>query len=149
MLIPFHLLNRERFNSLANQFWMRKLKRPSSIWNFRLVMVLHVLFYQSYWEYVGSSVCDWIKRIFSKEVIDPDLNNSLIVFISEVKNPESFSQFRPLSLCSVLYKLVMKVITNRFKVAFSKIIGLEQAGFIAGRNIKDNIIIVQEVIHSM
>ncbi|KAH1121736.1 hypothetical protein J1N35_004896 [Gossypium stocksii] len=43
----------------------------------------------------------------------------------------------------------MKVIANRFKVVFPKIIAPEQAGFVAGRNINDNIIIVQEVIHSM
>ncbi|KAK5771935.1 hypothetical protein PVK06_048191 [Gossypium arboreum] len=49
----------------------------------------------------------------------------------------------------VLYKLVMKVIANRFKSIFSKIFGQEQAGFIAGRSIIDNIIITQEVLHSM
>lgn len=43
----------------------------------------------------------------------------------------------------------MKVIVNRFKVVFPKIISQEQAGFIAGRNIIDNIIVAQEVIHSM
>ncbi|KAH1064537.1 hypothetical protein J1N35_029524 [Gossypium stocksii] len=43
----------------------------------------------------------------------------------------------------------MKVIANCFRIIFPKIIGLEQAGFIAGRNITDNVIIAQEVIHSM
>ncbi|KAH1039339.1 hypothetical protein J1N35_041082 [Gossypium stocksii] len=43
----------------------------------------------------------------------------------------------------------MKVIANRFKHIFPKIIAQEQTGFIAGRNITDNIIIAQEVIHSM
>ncbi|KAK5770770.1 hypothetical protein PVK06_046923 [Gossypium arboreum] len=65
------------------------------------------------------------------------------------KNPKDFSQFRPISLCSVLYKLVMKVIANRFKVIFPKLISQEQSGFIAGQNISDDIILAQEVIHSM
>ncbi|KAA3465508.1 LINE-1 reverse transcriptase isogeny [Gossypium australe] len=43
----------------------------------------------------------------------------------------------------------MKVIVNRFKVIFPKLISQEQAGFIAGRNISDNIILAQEVIRSM
>ncbi|KAA3474043.1 Retrovirus-related Pol polyprotein LINE-1 [Gossypium australe] len=43
----------------------------------------------------------------------------------------------------------MKVIANRFKVIFPKLISQEQAGFIAGRNISNNIILAQEVIHSM
>ncbi|XP_016748714.1 uncharacterized protein [Gossypium hirsutum] len=49
----------------------------------------------------------------------------------------------------ILYKLVMKVIANRFKVVFPNYITPEQAGFISGRNISDNIIIPQEDIHSM
>ncbi|KAA3486895.1 Retrovirus-related Pol polyprotein LINE-1 [Gossypium australe] len=48
-----------------------------------------------------------------------------------------------------MYKLVMKVIANRFKFVFPNIISQEQAGFIAGWNISDNIILAQEVIHSM
>ncbi|KAA3488495.1 Retrovirus-related Pol polyprotein LINE-1 [Gossypium australe] len=91
----------------------------------------------------------WVKRIFSGENIDPDLNNSLIVLLPKVQHPECLSQFRPISLCLVLYKLVMKVIANRFKVVFRKISRPKQAGSVARRKSKDNIIIVQEVIHSM
>ncbi|KAK5835942.1 hypothetical protein PVK06_011666 [Gossypium arboreum] len=43
----------------------------------------------------------------------------------------------------------MKIIASRFKIIFPKIISQEQAGFIARRNITDNITIAQEVIHSM
>lgn len=82
-------------------------------------------------------------------MIDQDLNNTLIVLIPKKENPEDFSHFRPISLCSVLYKLVMKVVANKFKVIFPKLLSQEQAGFIAGRNISDNIILAQEVIHSL
>ncbi|KAK5775934.1 hypothetical protein PVK06_043890 [Gossypium arboreum] len=41
----------------------------------------------------------------------------------------------------------MKIIANRFKVVFPKLIAPEQTGFLAGRNITDNIVIAQEVIH--
>ncbi|KAA3465252.1 LINE-1 reverse transcriptase isogeny [Gossypium australe] len=80
-------------------------------------------------------------RVFSGKPIEQELNNTLIVLIPKKACQEEFSQFRPISLCSVMYTLVMKVIVNRFK--------LEQAGFITGRNITDNIILAQEVLHSM
>ncbi|KAA3486847.1 reverse transcriptase [Gossypium australe] len=82
------------------------------------------------------------------QTIDLKINKSLIVLIPKVQNPEEFSQFRPISLSSVLYKLVMKVIINCFKVVFPRIIAPEQIGFIVGRNITDNIVIAQE-IHPM
>lgn len=43
----------------------------------------------------------------------------------------------------------MKIIANRFRLVFPNIISQEQASFIAGRNISDNVIIAQEVIHCM
>ncbi|KAK5824581.1 hypothetical protein PVK06_019362 [Gossypium arboreum] len=97
----------------------------------------------------GEDICGWVKNVFNGGIIDPEFNNTLIVLIPKVQNPNNFSQFRPISLCSVLYKLVMKIISNRIKIIFSKIIGQEQAGFITGRSIIDNVIIAQEVLHSM
>ncbi|KAA3471573.1 LINE-1 reverse transcriptase isogeny [Gossypium australe] len=105
----------------------------------------HAIFFQSQWELVGGVVCEWVQG----KKIEEELNTTLIVLIPKKDYPEDFSQFRPISLCSVLYKLVMKVIANRFKVMFPNFISPEQAGFIAGRNISDNVIIAQEVIHSM
>lgn len=58
-------------------------------------------------------------------------------------------QFQLISLCSVLYKLVMKIISNRFKLVIPIIIGQKQTGFIVGRSTMDDIIIAQEVSHSM
>ncbi|KAA3479951.1 Retrovirus-related Pol polyprotein LINE-1 [Gossypium australe] len=100
----------------------------------------HALFFQSLEDILGNDVCQWVKSVFEGNPIEPDLNNTLILLIPKKDSPEDFSHFRPISLCSVLYKLVMKVIANWFK---------EQAGFIAGRNIFENVIITQEVIHSM
>lgn len=73
----------------------------------------------------------------------------LIVLTPMVFEPKSASQFWPISLCSMLYKLTMNIITNQFKVVFPKIIAPEQAGFIARMNISDNILITEEVMHSM
>ncbi|KAA3489594.1 reverse transcriptase [Gossypium australe] len=100
----------------------------------------HAHFFQSQWDLVGGTVCEWVQE---------ELNNTLLVLIPKKDRPEDYSQFRPISLCLVMYKLVMKVIANRFKMVFLNFISPEQAGFIAGRNISDNIIIAQEVIHTM
>ncbi|KAA3467446.1 reverse transcriptase [Gossypium australe] len=97
----------------------------------------------------GDSVCEWVKGVFSGNSIDSELNNTSLVLIPKVQNPENFAQFWPISLCSVLYKLIKKIIANRFKVVFPKLIAQKQESFVVGRIITDNIIITQEVIHSM
>ncbi|KAH1097489.1 hypothetical protein J1N35_014410 [Gossypium stocksii] len=89
----------------------------------------HALFYQSQWDHVGTSVCRWVKGIFDDESIDPDLNNSLLFLIPKIQNLKGFAHFWPISLCYVLYKLVMKVIANRFKKVFCNLIAPEQTSF--------------------
>lgn len=72
----------------------------------------HGYFFQSQWDSVGEAVYEWVQGIFGSSKIDDDLNNTLIVLIPKKEHPEDFNQFQPTSLCSVMYKLVMKVIAN-------------------------------------
>ncbi|KAA3473506.1 putative Transposon TX1 [Gossypium australe] len=85
------------------------------------------------WDLVGDAVCDWIQKVFAGNVIDPELNNLLVVLIPKVFDPEIYAQFRSISLCSVLYKLVIKVIANWYKTVFLNIITSEQDEFITGK----------------
>ena len=69
--------------------------------------------------------------------------------IPKVDSPEFLKDFRPISLCNVSYKIITKMISNRLRPVMGKLVGQHQCSFIAGRQSSDNIIIAQEVIHSM
>ena len=69
--------------------------------------------------------------------------------IPKVKNPERVSEFRPISLCNVIYKMVSKVIANRLKPMLNKIILETQSAFVAERLITDSILIAYESLHHM
>lgn len=109
----------------------------------------HAIFFQSQWDIMGNAVCEWVRRVFAGNNIDSKLNNTLIVLIPKNDSPKNFGQFHPIRLCSIMYKLVMKVISNRLKIVLPNLILQEQVRLIAGRNIMDNIIVAQEVIHYM
>ncbi|XP_055960701.1 uncharacterized protein LOC126667366 [Mercurialis annua] len=106
-------------------------------------------FYQNQWVIVGNSICSTIRNIFKEGVMESDINRTLISLIPKTEKPETIKDFRPISLCTVVYKILTKVIANRFKKFMPSIVRPTQASFVAGRNITDNIIIAQEVIHSM
>ena len=76
--------------------------------------------------------------------------NQLIfpVFDSKGKNPNSVDRFRPISLCNTSYKIITKILATRMKNIMKHIISESQEGFVVRRHILDNIIIVQEAIHS-
>lgn len=55
----------------------------------------------------------------------------------------------PIALCNVLMKVVRKVIVNRLKHFMTKLIGDTQSSFIPRRQLADNIVLAQEMVHSM
>lgn len=59
------------------------------------------------------------------------------------------TEFKPISLCNIVYKLVLKFIVNRLKTYMNSIISSPQIVFVFGRIITDNIIITQEILHTM
>ena len=84
----------------------------------------------------------------SAECIGGAMNSTFLALIPKEQNPSSIKRFRRISLCKYSYKIISKVISNRLKKVIPDIISKNQGGFIAGRQIYDNILMVQEAIHS-
>jgi hypothetical protein len=75
-------------------------------------------------------------------------NSSFLALIPKEKGTVMFDRFRPISLFNIGYKIITKVIANRLKGVLPLIITKNQGGFVKGRKIIDNIILVQEALHS-
>ena len=69
--------------------------------------------------------------------------------IPEKRDPQSFADYIPISLCNTLYKIISKSIAKRVHGKLALYISKEQHGFLNGRNIIDAVAIAQEALHSM
>ena len=86
-------------------------------------------FYVACWDIIGTNLVQAIKEIFQGQTFPRSWKATFIALIPKVTNPTSFSEFRPISLCHVCYKVVSKIITRRLRVFLDQLILLEQCGF--------------------
>ena len=105
-------------------------------------------FYKQHWDTLGNEVCEAILHFFNSSHMYDSINATNIVLISKNNNPKDVD-FRPISLCNVIYKIISKVLANRLKCVHPFIIAQNQSAFIPGRLITDNILAAYETLHTM
>eukprot|EP00253_Pinus_taeda_P033628 PITA_33628 len=77
------------------------------------------------------------------------LNASFISLIPKHDSTFTADKFRAISLCSMVYKIISKVLASRLKPLLPSLISGEQFGYVEGRQILNNIILAQETVHML
>lgn len=98
---------------------------------------------------MGPEVTSAVLSILHSGFMLRKINYTHIALVPKIKNPEKITNFRPISLCNVIYKIVSKVLANRLKVVLPLVISDSQSAFVHGYLITDNVLVAFEVIHSM
>ncbi|XP_074267464.1 uncharacterized protein LOC141590805 [Silene latifolia] len=105
------------------------------------------LFFQRYWFHIKNEVTDSVLAMLNTGNILKEFNRTSISLIPKTDCPEKVEQFRPISLCNVVMRIVSKCIANRIKRIMPDLVGQYQNGFVPGRSITDNILISHELFH--
>ena len=64
---------------------------------------------------IGDDVFKAVLDCLNSCHIPKEFNFTYVTLIPKVKNLENISEFRSISLCNVIYKLILKVLANRLK----------------------------------
>lgn len=89
----------------------------------------------------------WLTRFrnFSGKVGCP----LIFILILKVQGAKSMGYYRPIALANFQFKIVTKIVADRLAIITSRIISIEQRGFIRDRNIADCVILASEAINSL
>jgi hypothetical protein len=104
-------------------------------------------FYQYHWELLGADITAAVLDFLNGGEMPDSINKTTILLIPKIKQPQEMNQFRPISLCNVIYKIYSKVLANRFQGILDEIITEEQSAFVLGRLITDNVLVAYECTH--
>ena len=86
-------------------------------------------------------------NVLNSNALVAALNQANIALIPKTNCPSKMSEFRPISLYNVSYKIISKVLANRFKPILSTIISENQSAFLTSHLITDNVLFAFEIMH--
>jgi len=107
------------------------------------------IFFKQYWHIVEEDIFQMVKSAFTTGSFDPALSDTLVPLIPKVEPLTTYKEFRPISLCNIIYKIIIKILVLRLRPILNTIIGPYQSSFLPGRGTTDNVIVLQEIIHYM
>jgi hypothetical protein len=107
-----------------------------------------IQFYRACWEMIKTDLLRMIKDFQQRSKVGGSINSTFLALILKEVNLVSFEIFKPISLCNASYKIVSKILANRINPLLGNLISPMQGVFFKGRHILDNVIQVQEAMHS-
>lgn len=104
------------------------------------------LFFRKIWSMIRYELFEAYNESFRDCKMNKTLNCTAITLIPKVANPSNVVQYKPISCCNVLYKVICKMLSVRLQRVIPNVVSLAQTGFIPERKILDNVLLATELI---
>lgn len=75
----------------------------------------HPTFFQNSLDILGPRIVDFVQEAFRTATFLTELNKTTLCLIPKCSGPSMVDQFRPISLCNTVYKIITKTLFNRLK----------------------------------
>jgi hypothetical protein len=106
-------------------------------------------FFIHFFDLVGDDLLQMVEHSRINGKVIGSINSTFLALIPKENNSASFNDYRPISLCNLIYKISSKILSNRIKPFLERCLSAEQMGFLKGRRIQDAIGAAHEGLHSI
>jgi hypothetical protein len=103
-------------------------------------------FFHEYPDEVAPTLLQAFTAMLSSGATSAYINKGLIILIPKTGDRAKLSNWRPITLLSSIYKILVKTFVGRIQSALTHIIKPNQTGFVEGRSILDNVFMAQEAL---
>ncbi|KAK1679993.1 hypothetical protein QYE76_040841 [Lolium multiflorum] len=107
------------------------------------------IFFKRMWPWLKLGVLHILNDFVLGRIDIARLNFGILALISKVPGADMVSQFRPIALINVVFKIVAKAFASWLDPVANKIISPFQTAFIRGRNILEGPVALIEIVHEL
>lgn len=103
-------------------------------------------FFKHNWSIIKADVIKAVLTFFQSGRMLREANRTYITLILKVEDSKNVRDFRPISLCNFIYKIISKVLVRRLRNILPKLISNNQFAFLKGRGLLEAVLLANEVI---
>ena len=97
----------------------------------------NAVFFKRAWSAVKKEVYAAVHHFFHSSHLLPQFNCTSVTLVPKLDNPTYAKDFRPIACCTMVYKIIAKILASRLALVVGEVVDDAQAGFIPGKHIAD------------
>ncbi|XP_010430851.1 PREDICTED: uncharacterized protein LOC104715105 [Camelina sativa] len=103
-------------------------------------------FFKESWSIVGEDFLVAVQSFFQTGFLPKGVNSTILALIPKKKKAKVMKDYRPISCCNVIYKVISKILANRLKIILPKFITPNQSVFVKDRLLMENVLFATKII---
>ncbi|KAL9691548.1 hypothetical protein QQ045_011972 [Rhodiola kirilowii] len=103
-------------------------------------------FFKSNSNLIGAELCNSIRHCLRHNALPKGINSTALALILKINSAMHPEEFRLISCCTVVYKIISGVLAGRLKDLMPDIINKAQGAFVKGRSIVGNVNVAQQLM---
>ncbi|KAL1200756.1 hypothetical protein V5N11_007543 [Cardamine amara subsp. amara] len=103
-------------------------------------------FFKKVWPIIGNDFTTAIQPFFEKGFLPKGINSTILALVPKKQSATEMKDYRPISCCNVIYKVIAKIIANRLKGTLPSVISMNQPAFGKDRLLIENLLLTTELV---
>ena len=103
-----------------------------------------VEFYLLFWEIVGKDLVEVLNHSHEVSILPLPMRQAMITLAHKKGDKDRLSNWHPISLLNVDYKIGSKSLANRFQPSLEHVLHSDQTCNVPGRSITDNLLLIRD-----